>query len=128
MLKAIVFLKRRPDLSRQEFIDHYENVHQKLIRSLLHTIVDYRRNYPVVGHRLNFGGQFDDPNLFSGGQREQDLDFDVITEITFKDESGLEHLIEQLRGTEAGSQIAADEENFMDRTGNRLIVVDEYRS
>ena len=128
MIKAIVFLKKRKDISRDDFIAHYENIHQKLIRKLLPTIVDYKRNYPIEGHPLNFDGQFDDPDLFEAGRKYSRIDFDVITEITFHDEAGLQQLISQLRETDAGVQIASDEENFLERGGNRLIVVEEYCS
>jgi hypothetical protein len=72
MFKCIALLKRKPDLSREAFIDYYETQHAPLIRRLLPGILDYRRNY------VDLEGAFIFPDAAP-------IDFDVITEIWLAD-------------------------------------------
>ena len=72
MFKCIALLRRKPGLSREDFIDYYERQHAPLIRRLLPGIIDYRRNY------VELEGAF----LFPGAAP---IDFDVITEIWLAD-------------------------------------------
>lgn len=129
MFKVIVFLKRKEGLTRQEFIDYYEKRHSELVRKHLPPILDYRRNYPVFDDPLNFSGVFDDPaNYSENGALPPQEDYDVITEITFADRSGFEALMTALRTPPAGPIIAEDETHFLSREGNKVLVVEEYRS
>ena len=48
MVKAIALIKRKPGLSREEFVKHYEEVHAPLILGLLTTIKRYARNHIIV--------------------------------------------------------------------------------
>src|SRR5689334_16981870 len=75
MFKWVALIKRKRGMSRQAFIDHYENVHVPLLKSLLPPMAAYRRNYV----------RFDDPIVHVDG-RQGDGDessFDVITECIF---------------------------------------------
>jgi len=56
MFKAMVFLKRKPGLTREEFIAHYEGTHARLFQKHFPPIPDYRRNYPVWDDPLTFMG------------------------------------------------------------------------
>ena len=44
MIKAISYIFKRPDLSNQEFINHYETIHAPLARSILE-FGYYERNH-----------------------------------------------------------------------------------
>lgn len=112
MFKCIALLKRRPDLSREDFIAYYETHHAPLIRRLLPDIVDYRRNY------VQLEGAF----LFPGAAP---IDFDVITEIWLADRAAYDRFITAAVQEDIANQIAQDEENFLDRTATRMLVVDE---
>lgn len=112
MFKCIALLKRRPDLSREDFIAYYETQHAPLIRRLLPGIVDYRRNY------VELEGAF----LFPGAAP---IDFDVITEIWLADREGYDRFTAAAAQEGIANQIAQDEENFLDRTATRMLVVDE---
>jgi hypothetical protein len=115
MIKLIMLLKRRPDLSMEEFIDRYENRHAKLaephirksacryVRRYLHQVPD-----PVLG---------DMP----------EPEFDVISEIWFEGEmrppgSGGED------GDESWQTLMADEPNLFDMSRRRFFVVEECES
>lgn len=113
MHKAIVLLKKKDGLTREQFIEYYENVHVPLIRRLLPSIGEYRRNYLDLSL-----GTRPDPVRHPG--------FDVITEIWFPDSTAWEQFIADARNPEVAAAIAEDELNFLDRSANRSIGVDEY--
>jgi len=114
MLKAVVFLKKREDLTREQFIDYYENHHAPLIRRLLPSIAEYRRNY----FDLSRGTRLDE---------DRQIGFDVLTEIWFEDRKAWEDFLAATSDPQIIQQIAEDEQNFIDRTKNLCIGVDEYR-
>jgi len=111
MFKAIAFLTRRPDLSHDEFVEHYENVHAKLNRDLLPQIIGYRRNYLDHSSALLSG-----PGL--------ELDFDVVTEFTFEDRAAYEAMLATHAQPGVGSVLDADEENLFDRSRIRMYTVE----
>ena len=115
MFKCIALLRRRPDLSREAFIDYYERQHAPLIRRLLPGIIDYRRNY------VELEGAF----LFPGAAP---IDFDVITEIWLADRAAYDRFTAAATQEDIARQIAEDEENFLDRPATRMMVVDERAS
>lgn len=115
MYKSIALLKCKPGLSREAFIKYYETRHVPLIRSLLPQICGYRRNFiHPEGAYIN--------------EAAAERDFDVITEIWFADQAAYEAAMVLSAQPEIGGRIAADEENFLDRTHTRMFVVDEYLS
>ncbi|MEG2045391.1 MAG: EthD domain-containing protein, partial [Comamonas sp.] len=72
MFKCIALLKRRSDLSKEQFVDYYENHHSVLIRSLFPEILEYRRNYIDLQGLFQFDGS-------------APIDFNSVTEMWFKD-------------------------------------------
>ena len=106
MIKAIVLLKRRPDLSLADFMDHYENRHVPLVREVLPTIDRYVRNY-LEGVSVSAGRQDGDaPSPY----------FDVITELWFSDDKNYQDFIEHLADPEVSRRLKEDEERFLDRS------------
>ena len=112
MFKCIALLKRKPSLSRGEFIDYYENKHSVLIKSLLPDILGYRRNF------LDLDGTFVSPGAAP-------IDFDVITELWFADRAGYDRFLAKAAEPETARRIAEDEENVFDRSATRMFVVEE---
>jgi len=112
MYKSIALLKCKAGLSRGDFIAYYENNHVPLIRRLLPGICGYRRNFiEPEGAFVNAGAAV--------------RDFDVITEIWFADRAAYDAAMARNARAEVGGAIAADEENFLDRSKTRMFVVDE---
>lgn len=111
-VKSIALLRKRADLSRDAFVDYYETRHAPLIRSLLPGIVDYRRNFTI------FDGAF-----VSDGAAA--FDFDVVTELWFADRAAYDAAMAVALSPEIAARIAADEANFLDRTGTRMFLVEE---
>jgi len=112
MFKCIALLRRRADLSRQAFVDYYENHHSVLIPQLLPGILDYRRNYV----------ERDGAYIFADAAP---IDFDVVTEMWFTDRAAYDRFAARAAEPEIAARIAADEENLFDRAGTRMFTVDE---
>lgn len=113
--KSIALLRRRPDLSHAEFVSYYEEHHAPLIRSLLPGIIEYRRNF------VERAGAF-----VSDGASP--FDFDVITELWWETRADYDEAMAIATSDQVAVRIAADEINFLDRTGNRMFLVDERSS
>lgn len=111
MSKLIILLWRKPGLSRQEFMDYYEQHHAPLARQLVPEIAaaDYRRNY--VGSTVSY---MEDVEFF---------DFDVITEIGFASHADYEKAMTTLAEPQVSERIVRDEENFIDRSKIQPFVV-----
>ena len=115
MYKSIALLKCKPGLSREEFISYYENNHAPLILRTLPGVRGYCRNC------IDPEGAF-----VSAGAAPRD--FDVITELWFADRAAYDAAMQHHARPEVAAAIAADEENFLDRSKTRMFVVDERDS
>jgi uncharacterized protein (TIGR02118 family) len=109
MIKSMTLIKRKPELSREEFIQHYEEVHAPLALKHFPTFARYVRNYVITL-----------PDA-------EEPDFDCITEIWFDDIEGAMAVTEALGDykTEIGRIFLDDEEKFMDRDSKVSLLVDE---
>lgn len=112
MIKAIALLKARSDLSRAEFIRYYETRHVPLMRSILPETLEYRRNY------IQLEGAF----IYPGTSAP---DFDVITEMWYANRASYDRMMAIATRPEVAQRIAADEENFLDRSRTRMFLVEE---
>lgn len=115
MFKCIALLKSRPDLSKEQFIDYYENHHSVLIRSLFPEILEYRRNYVDLNGLFQFEGS-------------SPIDFHSVTEMWFQDRATYDRFIQKNRDPATARRIMEDELNVFDRSATRMFVVDENRS
>lgn len=112
MYKCIALLRRRADITHEEFVDYYENKHSVLMASLFPTFLKYRRNY------VDRDGAY----MYWDASP---LDFDVITELWFKDRAAYDEMATKAAQPEIAKLIAEDEENLFDRGHTRMFVVDE---
>lgn len=116
MFKTLTLLKRRPDLSMEEFVRCYESGHARLGERLLRgAAARYVRRYlqPV-------------PNPETGVV--EDGEHDVVTEVWFDDRAAWEATMARLSTPEVMAEIVADEETLFDRSRNRFFLVDERDS
>jgi uncharacterized protein (TIGR02118 family) len=115
VIKVVTMLTRKPGLSREAFIEHYETHHRKIGEKYLSGFaVKYQRRY-----------------LQSAGFREQggeEPPFDVLMEIWYPDQDALSAALAVLSTDEAQAEIAADEERLFDRDLIRSYTVEEYES
>jgi len=109
MVKGIAVLKRKPGLSREEFVRHYEEVHVPLVLSHFRTMRRYVRNYVTA------------PPSGEGP------DFDCITEFWFDSGKELKRVYDVYE-SDVGEVIRNDEERFIDRTKMLFFRVDEMVS
>lgn len=114
MIKVIALLRKRPDLTQEQFIAYYETRHAPLILSLLPGIVDYHRNY--VNRDRAFASDI------------AGIDFDCVTEMRFENQASYDQFLARATEPDVASAIAQDEENVFDRTGTRMFAVHETPS
>ena len=115
VIKVVTLLTRRPGMSREAFIEYYENNHRLIGEKYLGGYaVKYQRRYlaPVEADVLN----------------SDDLPFDVLMEIWFPDRATMDKAMALLGTEEAQEEIVADEERVFDRALIRSFVVEEYES
>ena len=116
MFKTLTLLKRRPDLSMEEFVRRYETGHARLGERLLRGhATRYVRRYlhPV-------------PNPETGAVEE--AEHDVAMEIWYPDRATWEATVARLSMPEVMAEIVADEETLFDRTRNRFFLLEERES
>ena len=115
MIKVVTLLTRKPGMSREAFIEHYETHHRKIGEKYLSGFaVKYQRRYlQSAGFR---------------GQEGATLPFDVLMEIWYPDQDTLNAALAVLSKDEAQAEIVADEERLFDRDLIRSYTVEEYES
>lgn len=108
----IALLKRRPGMSKADFIAYYEAHHRRIGEEVLSGYASrYMRRFlhPVDG-------------------TDQDHDFDVVTEIEFPDQAAMDAYFVAMQPPEIMDRIIADEEQVFDRSRTRLFTVEEHGS
>ena len=121
MIKQVVFLKKRDDISMEDFIDYYENHHVDLCRNILPPLEVYRRNYVMN----------DDPLLKAIGDNravDGENDFDVITEAIYTTRAEAQASMNALFDQNVGPKIMADEAKFCEPGGIKFYVVQVRQS
>ncbi|MBM4463273.1 MAG: EthD family reductase [Chloroflexi bacterium] len=106
MIKAMALIKRKPTVSHEEFVRHYEEVHAPLALKLFPMIKKYVRNHVVAPL----------------GAPEPD--FDCVTEFWFDSPESAQAVVD-IRMSDVGKPIRDDEETFMDMGKMISFLVDE---
>ncbi|MBU3067043.1 EthD domain-containing protein [Nocardia sp. NEAU-G5] len=104
MFKIIALLVKKPGLSTDQLIEHYEHQHVPLVTSLAPVPMGYRRNYVVSDDAAG--------------------DVDIITELSFPDRAAYESWVALMYAP--GSGVAEDECTFLDRSRTRSFTVEEH--
>jgi uncharacterized protein (TIGR02118 family) len=113
--KILMFMKRRPGMSFEAFRDYYENHHAPLCEKYASGVRRYLRRF-ITPH----------PNPETGADDE--LQFDVITELWFDDEATFEGTVKYLATSIMPDEVVADEKQLFDRAKTRMATVVEYES
>lgn len=116
MFKWVVAIRKKKGLSREAFIDYYENKHAPMMQKLVPLPDRYRRNYVVL----------DDPllNVDGRGGSEEDLPFDCLTECVFETRGEAERLVAAFSRPEILDIINADEVNFIEPGCQKMYIVE----
>ena len=107
MVKTLALIKRRPDLERSAFRNHYETNHVLLALPLMTGLVRYVR-YHLEEDLLG------------------EIEFDVLSAFWYRDAKAVSGTMESLQG-EAGKPILEDELKFMDKPANTFFSVSERK-
>ena len=111
MLKLIAFITAKPELSREAFIDYYENHHVPLVRRLLPSVGQYRRSYVQDG-------------LIPAGTAAPD--YDVMTELLFDDQAALDAFWKTISEPDVLAAIREDEASFLLSDRTRMVGVVQH--
>jgi hypothetical protein len=114
-MKIVILIKKKPGMSREAFIQHYETSHSVIGKRLLgHLWTKYVRNYPKALME------------YQPEQNSVEDSYDAVTEIWLKDAAALEEMGLIINLPENNKLILEDEEKFQDRLKTRLLIVEEY--
>ena len=106
MPKLIALISKKSSISEEDFKNYYENNHAPLIESLFPTLDGYTRTYLFESNLLS-----DTLPLESDSAQSQ---FNVITELIFKNEEDLNQFFERGTHQDVVEAIRTDEANFLD--------------
>jgi len=109
MIKVISMLKRRADLSHEQFSDYWYNVHAPFGNKIAPPEALSARY--VQNHALKMKGGGDAP-------------YDAVAELYFEDMAAMKRWIDWYN-SDAGKPLRDDELNFMDVSKRVIIVTDE---
>jgi hypothetical protein len=121
MFKQVVFLKRRPGMTREEFRDYYENQHSKLHESVgegesfMPTAQRYVRRY-ITPEKNPVTGEI------------HDCGFDCIMEIWWNSRQDFEDSMAHMGSPDILPHIVADETKIFASHANPVVSVEECDS
>src|ERR1700722_10125709 len=112
-VKMVFMLKRKPGMSRAEFIQYYEPHHRLLGEKYVPNAVRYVRRYlePV-------------PGPWSKPADE----FDVLTELWFADQQEADKALRHLSEPAIHEEIEQDEVRLFDRPRSKVYIITETES
>jgi uncharacterized protein (TIGR02118 family) len=110
MIRVLVFIKKLSGMPREDFIRYYEDCHVPMVNALLPFYAGYKRNYLA------------EPMHPADARNE----FDVITELVFKDQSAFDAWSAALARPEIVDRIRADERNFLQSSYTQMWVVESF--
>lgn len=111
--KILLFMKRRPNMSKEEFRDYYENHHVPLALKYASGLKQYLRRYLDPQPRLETGDG-------------EDLGYDVVTELWFDDEKIFKGTLKYFATATMPDDVTEDEKQLFDRDSIRIATAVEY--
>lgn len=117
MIKQVVFLQKRPDMTMEEFIDYYENQHTLLAKRVgnMPTALRYVRRYVRP-----------EQNAVTG--KVHDCGYACIMEIWWKNREDFENSQRLVADPEQLPHVIEDENRLFATHCNPVCIVDEYDS
>jgi hypothetical protein len=118
MFKIIMLLKKRADITREEFIEHYDNVHVPFMHGLVpQGAAVHRRNFVVPKRDADAGAESD-----SAGE------CDAIVEVFYEDLDTAERAMRCLTDPQVRSLMEQDENKFIHPGSIRRYVVEVHET
>jgi uncharacterized protein (TIGR02118 family) len=118
MLKIMICMKRKPDMSREDFLRYWEEEHMQVLAKAAGPM-GMRRN--VHNHTISTAA---DDRIRQGRGAEMD-DYDGVAETWFDSYDALMAATATPEGREAARLLAEDEARFIDFTRSRIFFVEE---
>ena len=112
--KFLIFVKRKPGMTPQEFRDYYENKHAKIGRTIA----------PDVG-AIKYVRRYLQPLDGDVSVRAPEFEYDEITEVWFRDFEKFKAVAERVSRGELSHEVEVDEGKFMDRSKTKFATVVE---
>lgn len=110
--KILLFMKRKPGTSMEQFRDYYENNHVPLCRPYMQGVARYFRRYVTP-----------QPHAESGTNEE--LPYDVVSELWFDNEETYQATLGYITTTVMPDEVVQDELKFFHRPTMRIATVVE---
>lgn len=125
MFKIVITMKRKPGLTRAQFIDYYNDRHLPFMSRVLPPLRNAKRT-----HRRNFV-TLDDPFLDvvkAGRAVVADPDFDAMTEVIYETREDAMEMFEVFFRPEYFEEIRKDESNFVDMDSVKFYAVEVFEA
>ena len=121
---VFMFVTRKPGMSLEAFVDHYENKHVPLVMEVLGDVVPVRhtRHYLKRNPPGAEGNDVPPPLVFFGDAST--VDFDCITTVELKDEAHFQAFNEKFANSPRRKDIDEDQEAFADGSKFRVVAVE----
>ena len=118
MIKMVMCLRRRSDLTREQFLDYWLNKHGPFFQG--QAAVMRAKRY-VQGHTI------DTPmNEGLRSSRDMEPEYDGVAEVWFESEQDLMEAMSSAEGQELGAALLKDEANFIDHSRSSAFLVTEH--
>ncbi|RYE50669.1 MAG: hypothetical protein EOP21_03300 [Hyphomicrobiales bacterium] len=125
MFKLVVTMRKRDDLTNEEFVQYYEDRHLPFLKNTIPAISGtsrtHYRNFPLLN----------DPFLqtfLDGRGVVSNPDFDCMTEVIYQDRESANAYFKSFFSPENLEKIKQDESNFVKLDSIRFHVVDCIKS
>jgi hypothetical protein len=124
---VFMFVTRKPGMTLEAFIDHYENKHVPLVLEVLDDVAPVRhtRYYLKRNPAGAEGTDVPPPLVFVGDAAT--VDYDCITTVELRDEAHFQAFNEKFTNSPRRKDIDADQEAFADGSKFRVVAVESPR-
>ncbi|MCB1895228.1 MAG: EthD domain-containing protein [Rhodocyclaceae bacterium] len=118
MIKFVMCLARRKDLSREAFLDYWQNRHGPF----------FMKNAEVIGARRYVQSHTVTTPLNDGLRASRGMlaEFDGVAEVWFDSEAALVAGMSSPEGQKLGAALHEDEANFIDHAASCAFIVTEH--
>ena len=117
MIKLVMCLTRRADISREEFMEYWEKKHGPFFMS----------NADAMGAKKYVQSQTIDSPLNEGMRASRGMlpEYDGVAEVWFESEEALMQGMSSPEGQKLGELLLEDENNFIDHSKSSAFIVNE---
>lgn len=117
MIKFVMCLTRHPDMSREQFMDYWQNEHAPF----------FMKNAATMRAKKYVQSQTIDTPLNAGLRESRGMqpEYDGVAEVWFDSEQDLMEAMSSPAGQELGAALAKDESNFIDHSKSAAFIVRE---